>query len=325
MNNSNGEETFLSGRKYRLIIGFLSVAVLILIGISASGITRNEDNAAKAENSEFNFKIIAPKMPSTMEFAGEKVPLNNFEVDERIDRELLINVFWHSSTILGIKRANRWFPVIEPILKENKIPDDFKYVALIESNLSNTISPADAVGFWQITEDVAKKYGLIVNDEVDERYNVEKSTVVACKYFQDAFDKFKSWTLAAAAYNMGMTGIQRQIDRQRLHNYYNLLLGDETSRYVARILAMKEVLTNQEKYGFFISKEQLYPVLKTYKTEINSSVKNWTDYAFDNGITYKILKYYNPWLRDTSLTNKSGKIYTLTLPEKGEIEPVKEN
>lgn len=324
MNNTTGEKSFFSGKFYRNIFIISTVLILVLIGITVSGITRNNDNSNKKEESEFNFKIIAPSMPGKMDFAGESVPLDNFEVAERIDRELLVNTYWHSSTILGIKRANRWFPVIEPILKQNNIPDDFKYVALIESNLSNAVSPAGAVGFWQITQEVAKKYGLIVNDEVDERYNVEKSTQVACEYFQDAFDKFKTWTMAAAAYNMGMNGIQKQINRQRVHNYYNLLLGDETSRYIARILVMKEILNNREKYGFFINNDQLYPELKTYNLSINTSVKNWTDFAFDKGINYKILKYFNPWLRDSSLTNKTGKTFILKLPEKNSMEPVKE-
>ena len=304
---------------------FITSAVLIIsasVFILNSGVNKT---VGKIQKPEFDFKIISPSLPEKMNFAGEKVPLENFEVAERIDRELLVNIYWEASTILGIKRANRWFPVIEPILKQNNIPDDFKYVALIESNLLNTVSPAGAVGFWQITPDVAKRYGLIVNDQVDERYNVVKSTQAASEYFQDAYNKFKSWTLAAASYNLGIAGVIKQIERQKEHNYYNLLLGDETSRYIGRILAMKEILTHQEKYGYYIDKDQLYPELRTYQIKINSSVRNWADYAFEKGINYNILKYYNPWLRDTSLTDKDGKVYYLTMPEKGTDEPVKDN
>ena len=164
------------------------------------------------------------------------MPVENFEVKERIEREFLVNAYWYSATIIAIKRANRWFPVIEPILQKYKIPDDFKYIPVVESNLYNSVSQASAVGFWQLTEEVAKKYGLEVNDEVDERYNVEKSTEAACKYFLDSYSNFKSWTLAAAAYNMGNNGLGRQIEKQRVKNYYNLLLSDETSRYLQELL-----------------------------------------------------------------------------------------
>ena len=325
MTDSKQKISDSEGKKYKIIIVLLAAALLVFAGISAPGIIKS----AGAENDPaahvLDYKIVAPPLPDNMEFAGETVPTDNFEVAERIDRELLVNVYWHSSTILAIKRANRWFPVIEPILKENNIPDDFKYVALIESNLSNVVSPAGAVGFWQITKEIAKKYGLEVNDDVDERYNVEKSTEAACKYFQDAYDKFKTWTLAAASYNMGINGVQQQINRQRVHNYYNLLLGDETSRYIPRVLAVKEVLLHQEKYGFYIDKSMLYPVLKVHMIKINSSINNWTDFAFQKGLTYKILKYYNPWLRDTSLTDNNGKVYLIKLPDKGTMEPVKEN
>ena len=324
MTDSNEGTSGITRKKRKYIILTITVLIVIFIGITGSGIIKSVNPGNNSDVPEFNYKIISPSFPDSISFAGEKVPLDNFEVAERIDRELLVNVYWHSSTILGIKRANRWFPVIDTILKKYNIPEDFKYVPLIESNLSNTVSPAGAVGFWQITSDVAKKYGLAINDEVDERYNVEKSTEVACKYFQDAYDKFQTWTMAAAAYNMGMNGIQKQIDRQRVHNYYNLLLGEETSRYIARILVMKEIYMHQEKYGFYIHKSTLYPELKVYMIKINSSVRNWTDFAFDHDLTYKILKYYNPWLRDTSLTDKNSKVYYLKMPLKGEIVPVKE-
>ncbi len=301
------------------------IFILLIIGFYGSKTrgTSQVQNIFNAGSNNFN-KIISPKIPDKIDFAGEKVPLENFEVRERIDREMLVNVYWYSSTILGLKRANRWFPIIEPILKKNNIPDDFKYLAVIESNLTNTTSYAGAVGFWQLTEDVAKKYGLEVDDKVDERYNVEKSTEAACKYLLDAYSEFNSWTLAAAAFNMGKSGLEKQIERQRVHNYYNLLLSEETLRYVARIISMKLIFSDPEEYGYEIKKDDLYPPLKTHNVEIDSSVENWTDFAFSHGINYKILKYYNPWLRDISLTNKKKKVYEIKIPDEGSYESIKD-
>ncbi len=320
-------------KKFRLSSEFIfffsglsaGILVLIIIGIYSS------QNDEKIRNKNFTNsdiisldKITSPKIPDKLDFAGEKVPLENFEVKERIDREMLVNAYWYSATILAMKRANRWFPVIEPILKRNNIPDDFKYVSVIESNLNNSISSAGAVGFWQLTEDVAKKYGLEVSDEVDERYNVERSTEAACKYFLDAYNEFKSWTLAAAAFNMGRNGLEKQMERQKVKNYYNLLLSDETSRYVARIIVTKVIFNNPAEYGYSLNQNDLYPPLKTHNVEINSSVENWTDFAFSHGVNYKILKYFNPWLRDISLTNKKNKTYEIKIPEKGSMELIKD-
>ncbi|MHB1687279.1 MAG: lytic transglycosylase domain-containing protein [Ignavibacteriaceae bacterium] len=287
------------------------VAALIIVGISK---WQETGSNSLGTNILEELKITSPEIPSNLNFAGEKVPINNFEVKERIDRELIVNVYWFSSTILGMKRANRWFPVIVPILKKYNVPEDFKYLALIESNLANTTSYAGAVGFWQLTEEPAKKYGLEINNEVDERYNVEKSTEAACKYLLDAYGDLKSWTLAAASYNMGLNGIKKLIEKEKANNYYNLVLSEETSRYVARILAMKIIYNDPKKYGYYLKPEDLYPPLKTTNIEIDSSVDDWADYAISRGINYKILKYYNPWLRDISLTNKKKETYTLKMP-----------
>jgi len=264
------------------------------------------------------YKIFIPKVPEQLDFCGEKVPLNDIDVKERIERELLVNAYWHSSTILALKRANRWFPVIEPILKKYGIPDDFKYLAVIESNLSNVVSSAGAVGFWQLMEATAKKYGLEVTKEVDERYNVEKSTEVACKYLREAHSKYKSWTLTAASYNYGMNGIDLQINRQKSKNYYNLFLNTETYRFVARILAMKEIMTNPEKYGYYLRKEDLYQPIETEEIRVKSSIQNLADFAEKHGVNYKILKLLNPWLRDNYLPNKSNKIYLIKIPKGNE-------
>ncbi len=310
------------GRSVFFMIGFVTAASLFFL----LGSFLLPNNVADDSEKDFpqGYKIISPAIPDDLYFCDEKVPLDNFEVKERVDRELVVNTYWHSSTILAMKRANRWFPVIEPILKENKIPDDFKYLAVIESNLDNVVSPAGATGFWQFMKEPAEKYGLEVNSEVDERYNVEKSTKAACLYLNDAYLQFKSWALAAAAFNMGFDGLQKQLDRQKTNNYYNLVLSDETSRYVARILALKEIFKDPKKYGFDLKPEDLYPQLSYYEVKISSGVKDFADYAKDLGINYKILKYYNPWLRDNTLTNKNHTTYLIKVPEQGSIKIIQD-
>lgn len=270
------------------------------------------------------YQIISPPIPEAMDFCGERVPLESFYVRERMDRELIVNTYYHSATLLGIKRSNRWFPIIDPILKKNGVPEDFRYLALIESNLENVISPAGAVGFWQFTESSAAKYGLEVTSEVDERYNVERSTQAACDYLKFAYNRFHSWTLAAASYNMGIAGIEKQQERQKVKNYYNLLLGEETSRYIARILAMKAISKDPQKYGYLIKPEDLYPVLEYDELKIDSGISNIADFAKQHNLTYKILKIYNPWLRENSLSVTKGKTYMIKMPKNGTAKPISE-
>lgn len=279
------------------------------------------------DRNKFSSEIIVsqPEIPSEVYLFGEKMPLENFEVYERLDREIIVNSYLHSATILALKRANRWFPVIEPILKANGIPDDFKYLAVAESNLENVVSPAGATGFWQIIKPAAIEYGLEVNDEVDERYHVEKSTEVACKYIKDAYQKFGSWTMAAAAYNAGMNGIGKWSGLQKTNNYYNLVLGSETSRYIARVAAIKIIMENPQKYGYNLRESDLYKPLKYKEVVLDSSVTDFADYAVTLGINYKTLKMFNPWLRDTFLKNKNGKKYMLKIPEEGSIKLIGEN
>jgi len=267
-----------------------------------------------------NYKVLVPFIPSELEFAGERVPLENFDVKESIEREFIVNTYYHSATILYMKRAARWFPVIEDILNEYDVPDDFKYIAIAESGLENLISPMKAVGFWQFLKETGKKYDLIINSEVDERYHVEKATEAACKYLLDSYEKYGNWTLAAASYNMGKNGVSNQLERQKATNYYNLVLNEETTRYIPRAIALKQVLLNPNLYGFAIDEEQLYKPFETYTVDVDSSVAHWADFASQNGINYKTLKLYNPWLRDNSLTNKSGKLYSIKLPVEGSIK-----
>jgi len=256
-------------------------------------------------------------VPAEIDFAGEKTPLQISDVRERLDRELLINANLDATTALIIKRANRAFPIIEPILERNNIPDDFKYLAVIESGLMNATSSAGAKGIWQFMPDTAKERGMEVNDIVDERYHLEKSTEAACKYLQAAKDKFGSWTLAAASYNGGMTGVSKKIEEQQVANYYDLALTEETSRYVFRILALKEIMKNPDKYGFSIFSSDLYLKLPTKKIEVDSSIADLATFAKTQGINYKILKIHNPWLRDKKLINNSKKKYEIEIPLEG--------
>ncbi len=285
---------------------------------STSPVLKNAGEYFEEDLFRKNYSIHALAVPDSLFFAGEFVPLERTYVRESFDRELLVNTYWQSQTLLLIKRANRYFPVIETILKEENIPDDFKYLALIESGfMERAVSPSGAVGIWQFLAGTAKDYGLEVSREVDERYHLEKSTVAAAEYLKKSYQKYGSWTLAAAAYNAGNRGIDRQINLQKVDNYYDLLLAEETGRYVFRILAVKEILSDPAKYGFHFSKEDLYYPISTYEIDLSKSVEDFADFALEHGTTYKELKDLNPWLRSTSLSNPSGKLYTLKLPQPG--------
>ena len=253
----------------------------------------------------------------SMDFAGEEVPTFMADVQERLDKEMITNMNYHTNTTLVIKRANKVFPIIEPILAKYGVPDDFKYLAVIESSLINAVSPAGARGVWQFMPSTAKEKGMEVSEQVDERYHLEKSTEAACKYLVAAKEKFGSWTLAAASYNGGIGGIKSKMEEQQVDNYYDLLLTEETSRYVFRILALKEIMKNSEKYGFSIPKEALYYNIPTKKVVVDSTITDLASFAKTHGVNYKILKIHNPWLRDKKLTVTSGKQYEIEIPTEG--------
>jgi membrane-bound lytic murein transglycosylase len=274
-------------------------------------------NASEYKDNFFNnYKVYAIDLPNKIDFAGEEVPLDDPDVYERLDREFLVNAYWQSNGLLLIKRANKYFPIIEPILKRNNIPDDFKYLALIESGLTNAVSPSGASGFWQFMKAAAQEYGLEVSEQVDERYHLEKATQAACEYLNRAKRSTGSWTMAAAAYNAGMAGMNRQVAFQQTDNYYDLWLNNETSRYVFRILAVKEIMKNPKKYGFIFETKHLYNELPTYNVMVDGAIENLTDFAKSYNITYKDLKIYNPWLRDRKLDNKNNKTYYIKIPKK---------
>lgn len=291
---------------------FIVILALAYLFISFTN-SKLDDKTYKNEfiNKYAVFSIIKPK---NVDFAGEKVDVNSNNLWERFDKELLKNTYWQSNTMLYIKRANKYFPIIEPILKKNNIPEDFKYLAVIESGLENVTSPSGAKGFWQFLKSTAKEYNLEVNYAVDERYNLEKSTQAACDYLNEAFAKFNSWTLAAAAFNMGMNGLQKALDNQKVENYYDLHLNSETSRYVFRILAVKEILQNPQKYGFIIRKQDMYFIEKYYVVEIDSTIHNLYEFCENYSINYQQLKKYNPWLLISKLPDESRKKYFLKIP-----------
>lgn len=264
-----------------------------------------------------NYQIHALPVPGTMTFAGEQVPLDQPDIRERLDRELLVNTYWQSNALLIIKRAHKYGPLIDSILRQEGVPLDFKYLAIIESGLQNVTSPAGAAGFWQFMKTTAKEYGLEVNSNVDERLNLIKATKVAAAYLKDARELFGNWTLAAAAYNAGRTGIKSQLTRQRVSSYYDLLLNEETSRYVFRILALKELLENAKSYGFRFDQEHLYQAIPVTRIRIDTAVTDFVQFAQEQGINYKILKIHNPWLRQSHLNNASRKVYYIDIPEPG--------
>lgn len=261
------------------------------------------------------FSAVSFDLPEKASFAGEPVPLHLPDVRERLDKELQVNIYFHSNTIFLIKRANRWLPQIERVLREHNIPNDFKYLPLVESNLLNAVSPKNAVGFWQILKSSGREYGLEITDEVDERYDPLKATAAACKYLKKAYEKFGNWTIVAASYNRGISGMARALEKQKVTSYYDLYLNEETFRYVFRILAIKEIIENPERYGFKVDPRHLYQEEPLHYVEVRETIKSLVDFARENGTNYKLLRHYNPWLRDDRLTVKKGKQYRIAIPE----------
>jgi membrane-bound lytic murein transglycosylase D len=291
------------------IFGILALCAVVIITFSFSSGDNKSDPAPPS-----NILAKTPYIPGKITFSGEEVPLQYFDVYESLEKEIIINAYWHSQTILYIKKANRYFPVIEAILKANNVPDDFKYLVVAESGFSDVVSPAGAAGFWHFLENTAREYNLEVNQEIDERYNLEKATDAACRYFHESYALYKSWTLVAASYNGGRNGIDKQISRQGENNFYDLLFTEETQRYIYRILAFKIVMEHPENYGFILSKDELYKPIPYTEVKINGGIEDMGTFAKQNGTNYKLLKFLNPWLRDVKLTNPQKKEYIIKLP-----------
>ena len=310
---------------------FLSLlALLVLFGyisfneVRYGSMRANNNNAITDESvadmqyvaQDGPFPAVSLNVPEKVSFAGEPVPLHIPDVYERLDKELQINTYFHSNTIFLMKRANRWLPQIQEILEANGVPDDFKYLPLIESNLLNDVSPKNAVGYWQILKDAGKENGLEITDEVDERYDPLKATEAACRYLKKAYGKFGNWTLVAASYNRGMGGIERAMENQKVDSYYDLYLNEETSRYVFRIIAIKEIVENPLKYGFRVNPRHLYKEEPLRYVEVDETIKDLVTFAKQHNTNYKMIKRHNPWLREERLTVKKGKEYRIALPEK---------
>lgn len=303
----------------------LGVAAGVLLTFGLMSLKADDDSTKNGEQKKEipqSPTSSQPYIPDEIIFCGERVPLENFDVYEALDYELVVNMYRHSATITYLKKAKRYFPEIEKVLKENNIPDDLKYLCVAESGLSNVVSPAGATGFWQFMKSAANEYGLRIDTNIDERYNHHKSVVAACKYFKDAYKKFKSWTLVAASYNMGMGGLSKSIENQKVDNYWDLLLNQETARYVYRIIALKLVMENPSTYGFDLDEKDLYNEIETYTVKIDTTISDLTQFALDNGSNLKMLKHFNPWLRSNTLPNQSRKEYEIELPKKG-VRPCK--
>lgn len=273
-------------------------------------------NNMNFDDKELPQVVKSANLDRPFDFAGEPLPMDNFDVRERLDRELMVNSYWHSSTILNIKASRRFFPLFEKVFEQYGIPDDFKYIAVAESSLRNATSPAGAKGVWQFMKSVGQSFGLESNSEVEERFNIEKATHAACKHFLSLKKRFGSWTLAATAYNVGPTKLARQKKEQRAATYYDMNLNQETSRYIFRLVAIKEILKNPQDFGFYLEDKDYYKPLNDYAVvETNESIPNLGDFAQKYGTTYRLLKVYNPWLVSGKLTNSKKKTYQIKVPK----------
>ena len=303
-----------------LILGLASAAILtgynyfVQKHVNIFESTKNECPDVKwnyqLDSTQLSYPV---SIDGELYFAGERVPLEDPDVKERLERELQLNVYWHSNTLLSMKLANRYFGEIEAILKQNNVPTDFKYLALIESGFRYESSPAGAVGFWQFIKATGATYNLKINEEVDERYNTEKSTLAACTFLKDAKDKLGNWTIAAASYNLGVPSMALRINDQKVNNYYDMYFNPETSRYIFRMLAMKIIFSNPKRAGFVLKPEELYQPYKYKVVEIDSSIANVADFAAQYGLKYKHIKILNPWLRAAKLTNREKLKYQVKI------------
>jgi hypothetical protein len=301
-------------------ISLLTLALLVgAIGVHLFTYSKVEKNSDLDHQRHFNdsYKVFSLTLPNELSFCDVPVPMERLDVRERLDRELLVNTYWQSNTLLVHKRANRWFPLISAVLAKEGVPDDMKYIAVIESGFANVVSPAGAAGPWQFLKATAVSYGLEVTDEVDERYHMEKSTAAAARYLKDAYATHNDWALAAASYNLGQGGVSKQLNRQQSQEYFDLQLPEETSRYVFRILAMKEIMRDPERYGFHLRKRDLYEPYRTRSLEVTTPVADLAAFALNEGSDYRTLKLLNPWLRDNKLSVATGRSYTILLPAEG--------
>lgn len=292
----------------------IASTVSALFGIQSVR-TSAEPIASSDIDNEYS-PVFSPDIPKSITFCGKKIDLDRNDMYERFDRELTSLIYSHGSTMLMLKRANKYFPVMAPILKANGVPIDVLYLACIESTLDpRAYSPAKAAGLWQFLATTGKQYGLEVTDEVDERYNIEKATAAACRYLKKAYEKYGDWPTVMASYNAGMARISTELDKQISDNSFDLYLNPETSRYVFRIMAAKALLEDPTAYGYKLEPEQLYRKTDCKTVEVNTPIEDWAAWAQSQGISYAQLKEENPWIRSRSLTNKTGKTYKVKIPK----------
>lgn len=303
--------------KRPLKLTLLSTCAALCAGISLPLLVGNTafNPGRDSVRSEVPSLTAPPAVPQSVDFAGETIGLDRYDLRERMDRELMAFTYMHSSTMLTLKRANRYFPVIEPILRDEGLPDDLKYLAVIESSLNSLArSGAGAAGMWQFMKGTGRDYGLEVNQNIDERYHIEKSTRAACAYLRDAYAKYGSWLCVAASYNAGQGRITQQLQKQGVDRAVDLWLVEETTRYMFRLLAAKAVFSNPQQYGFLLKRSDLYPPIPYTTDTVTTGIADLAAYARDKGITYAQLKDANPWLRDNFLQNNSGRTYVLKIP-----------
>lgn len=304
-----------------VVIGIAAGLIISKLFIFSDNIKIQDKNqnviSHSAESIYTHCHVFQPEIPDEVFFAGERVPIELFDVREALDRELVVNTYRHSATIIYIKKAKRYFPEIERLLAEHNIPDDMKYLCVAESGLDHVVSPSGAAGFWQFLRNTGREYGMEINDFVDERYHETISLIAATKYLRTAYNRFGTWSLAAAAYNMGMAGLQNQINNQKIKSYWDLHLNQETARYVYRIVALKIIMSDPEKYGFFIPEEYLYDELETIEITVDTSINDLAEFAIFHGTNYKMIRYFNPWIRGNKLPNRTGKQYKILIPAEG--------
>ncbi len=306
-------------RNKKSVVYFLSglaIGAVLVIGVASRKIDPGTTPVEMSAEGRPMYKWHAPSLPVSLDFCGETVPLDKWEIREKLDREVLVNSYLHGSQLFILKLSGRYFPIIEERLKANGVPDDLKYVCVAESSLQqNAWSGVGAASFWQFMKDTGPRYGLEINEEVDERFHVVKATDAACRYFKEAHSKFGSWTAAAASYNCGMGGFTKQAEFQESNNYYDLIFPEETNRYVFRILAFKHLLTNAKRFGMIIEDHEAYKPLRYRTVTVSATIPNLTTFAKENNSSYKMLKIYNPWLRGHKLTVRPGKTYEILFPQ----------
>lgn len=300
----------------------ISILAIILASLAIAGeafifATRKDESDELHQRAiRADYRIYAPALPDTLTFAGERVPMNLYYVRESLDRELVSNMYYQSNTLFYIKRATRFFPTIERILREEGVPEDFKYLCVAESGLQCVTSPAGAQGYWQFMKTTGQKYGLEVTDDVDMRNHLEASTRAACRYLKDMKRRLGGWTEAAAAYNCGENGLGKRLAGQKQSSYYELLLNQETQRYIFRILALKLIMQHPQDYGYYVRRCDTYPEVPTTEADLSGQEVDLVDFAIEHGTTYKVLRTLNPWLSSSTLRNKAGKTYKVKLPVK---------